>query len=121
MRRIVCLIGALCVPVIANATVKCIALNETTHCERSETNDEKGDWAANCDGGITVRGVSLPKKGTDSYCFCKMVSPAVSDWVETEVGDNDTAMCAFFCGFYFSNEATFGFRPVRKDILSSLI
>ena len=87
----------------AHAVTKCVALNSSTTCTSSYSQYQgHTDWAATC----TTNGVSTPISGIgicsstqgskyqtateldtsstaddNKYCWCRMISPAVSRWV----------------------------------------
>ncbi len=71
---------------------KCVYLDNDTRC--SAKSHTSSDWSATCDeieisgvafcgsdGGDIAGEVNASETSTDNkYCWCKMVSPAVSDW-----------------------------------------
>lgn len=115
----------------AHAVTKCVALNSNTTCTSSSTQClNHTDWAATC----TTNGVSTPISGigicsstegasqyatateldtsyTDDdnkYCWCRMISPAVSRWVfnssNTSAG-SCAQMCAYRCAYHVHSNA----------------
>ena len=105
----------------AHAVTKCVALNSSsTTCASDHTQYQKRtDWAATC----TTNGVSTPisgigicstTRGTDhhtetllytsstsdanNYCWCRMISPAVSRWVFA-ASYATTGSCAQYCAY----------------------
>lgn len=108
----------------ANAVIKCIESSALTSCSTAPTvYKNKPDWLAVCNG-TDVHGVAVcssqasttigetsttPTVSTNlssnKYCKCKMVSPAVSQWItpgkctNTECFATMTAeQCAQYCG-----------------------
>ncbi len=105
MKKHLLIAGLMCVAIIppAAAVTKCVALNpNNTTCTYNQ-NFNTLDWSANCTANgknvkITgVAGCSSQYGGTtgeasatistssnvndNKYCWCKMTSPAVSQWV----------------------------------------
>ena len=100
----------------AHAVTKCVALNSSTTCTIDDY-ERHTDWASTC----TTYGVSTPVSGigicssTDGgsgyqtateldtsntpddnkYCWCRMISPAVSRWVYSAAPAN--IYCARTC------------------------
>ena len=119
----------------AHAVTKCVALNSSTTCRSNDSlYQNHADWAATC----TTNGVSTPISGIaicsstkggmaatateldisstvdeNMYCWCKMISPAVSRWVS---GGGSSAsgcaeVCASFCAMAPQN------YPIFKSML----
>ena len=120
----------------AHAVTKCATLSSRTTCTSSSSQQYKyhTDWAATC----TTNGVSTPISGIaicsstkggmaatateldisstvdeNMYCWCKMISPAVSRWVS---GGGSSAsgcaeVCASFCAIAPQN------YPIFKSML----
>ena len=124
MKKYLLIVGLLCVAIIppAFAVTKCVKLTPSTTC--SDFWDEYGqsNWSATCDG-VSVQGVAFcgSQKGgsngatTDAvttsstsddnkYCWCKMVSPAVSRWVFAYSGAS-AGDCALNCAAYCARSA----------------
>ncbi len=108
MKKHLLIAGLLCVAIIppAAAVTKCVALNTSMTCNIDAQNGNL-DWSGSCSmrgGPTTVSGiaacssqnggtagklsatlpVTLTSSGTaddNKYCWCKMTSPAVSQWV----------------------------------------
>ena len=103
----------------AHAVTKCVALNSNTTCTSDYSQYQNHtDWAATC----TTNGVSTPISGigicsstSDSstsqtateldtsstsddnkYCWCRMISPAVSRWVFSNALSSGS-YCAMNC------------------------
>ena len=125
----------------AHAVTKCVALNSSTTCTSDDEQYEyHANWAATC----TTNGVSTPiigigicssTRGSDyqtateldtsetsddnKYCWCRMISPAVSRWVfhswHTKAG-----FCARMCASYCANRVRIipSFRSVLFGSLS---
>ena len=102
----------------AHAVTKCVALNSSTTCTSSPTQYQyHTDWADTC----TTNGVSTPISGIgicsstkgayqyatatkldisstsddNKYCWCRMISPAVSRWVYSSY--SSAGVCAQLC------------------------
>lgn len=101
MKKHLIIAGIICAASIppANAVTKCVKLTPSTTCSSSSGAPGQSNWSATC-GGIEIQGVAFcgsqnggsigtkSEKVTTSaasddnkYCWCKMVSPAVSSWV----------------------------------------
>lgn len=111
----------------AGAAVKCVALATGMTCEAYPSGfTGKSDWSANCTmnvtGGVvktTIQGIAMCSDqvggrvgatsdtlttNTDvernAWCWCKMVSPAVSKWVAYSASNglaNCDSQCAYNC------------------------
>lgn len=107
-------------PVGGTGVTKCVKLNTSTSCVSLSTNNNSSNWKATCKTGTTavpVQGVAvcastsaaqfstqteLTVSNTDSQnkrCWCKMTSPAVSDWVTPGGSDGFTTAldCRYSC------------------------
>ncbi len=104
----------------ANAVQKCVALTSSTTCESSTggimvtATYGVPDWSGSCTNGISISGIAncgsqSASVGTtkttiqisttstnNKYCWCKMISPAVSPWVYRHVYA-DYATCLKQC------------------------
>ena len=114
MKKHLIIAGIICAASIppTYAVTKCVKLTPSTTCTTFSGNGS--NWSTTC-GGIAIQGVTLcgsqdggsPGKTSETvttsstsdnnkYCWCKMVSPAVSSWVflisNTSAGD-----CAYAC------------------------
>ncbi len=103
----------------ASAVQKCVALTSSTTCTYVSTAYNQSNWSSNC-GGISIQGVAFcgSKSGSigdksdavtasstsddNKYCWCKMVSPAVSYWVFNNAGPS-AGFCANSCAYYCAN------------------
>ena len=118
MKKHLIIAGIICAASIppAYAVTKCVKLTPSTTCPTSSGNGS--NWSATC-GGIEIQGVAFcgsqdggstgTKSGTvttsstsdnNKYCWCKMVSPAVSSWVfgrSTSSGGLCTSSCSYSC------------------------
>ena len=120
----------------AHAVTKCVALNSNTTCTSDYVQYQNHtDWAATC----TTNGVSTPISGigicsstSDSstsqtateldisstsddnkYCWCRMISPAVSRWVyanKIPSANYCPQNCAYFCADYVQRIMMFRVR-----------
>ena len=118
---IICL---LCTP--AHAATKCVALNASSTCTK-RSNPSLSDWNATC-SNIPVKGIGVCSSTPGStagqtadtletaynadengYCWCKMVSPAVSRWVFNYYGTTTSCMpyCAHSCARYTETNSAF--------------
>ena len=115
------------VSVPAAAVQKCVALGRGTTCEAprglSQSPTGKADWELTCrtnSTSVTVKGIGVcsPVSGTTSspvsslttskcssagscpaavYCWCRMLSPALSQWVAIELGFASESTCLQNC------------------------
>ena len=106
---------ALCTP--ASAVTKCVKLSSSTTCSYVYSGSYVVDWTSNCTSSGTsvaisgisqcssTSGSSVGQKATalkisggtdDKYCWCKMVSPAVSSWVFS-YANGSASSCAYSC------------------------
>ena len=98
-----------CIGTAGAATVKCIAFQPSVKCEYENPGDYP-IFTATC-SGVAVKGLGYCStqsggsigttsltlnKGPGAYCWCKMISPAVSYWVYLEQA-NDTGQCWHTC------------------------
>ena len=104
-----------CVP--AYAVTKCVKLSSSTTCSYVNPGTYVVDWTSNCTSSGTsvaisgisqcssTSGSSVGQKATsleisggtdDKYCWCKMVSTAVSSWVFFN-GYGSASNCAYVC------------------------
>ena len=117
------------VPAPASTVTKCVKLTSSTTCSNYSGEINQSNWSVTCDG-VSVQGVAFcgSQDGgsaiatTDAvttsstidnnkYCWCKMVSPAVSRWVlqyrsHTSAGDC-ARTCANSCAGFAQNVASF--------------
>ena len=123
---------ALCTP--ASAVTKCVKLSSSTTCSHVNPGTYVVDWTSNCTSSGTsvaisgisqcssTSGSSVGQKATvlkisggtdDKYCWCKMVSPAVSSWVFANDGGS-ASNCARNCAAYCASRAAIiaSFRSV---------
>ena len=101
MKKHLIIVGIICAASIppAYAVTKCVKLTPSTTCTSYSGAVGQSNWSMTC-GGIEIQGVAFCGSqnggsiGTKSetvttsstsdnnkYCWCKMVSPAVSSWV----------------------------------------
>ena len=120
---------ALCTP--ASAVTKCVKLSSSTTCSYVNPGTYVVDWTSNCTSSgtsVAISGISqcsstsgssggqkataLENSGgtDDKYCWCKMVSPAVSSWVFFADRGSASACalsCARICVNFAANNASF--------------
>lgn len=128
---------ALCTP--ASAVTKCVKLSSSTTCSYVNPGTYVVDWTSNCTSSGTsvaisgisqcssTSGSSVGQKATalkisggtdDKYCWCKMVSPAVSSWVFRY--DNASASdCAINCALNCARSAAIN-ASFRSAMFSGL-
>ena len=126
----------------AMAVQKCVALNSSTTTCTSTSVYGNADWSATC----TTNGTSVPIKGiamcanqdadvdygtsdaitmvsstsdtTNLNCWCKIVEPAVSSWVD--IGAFSSAdICAYYCSYTCAGRAR-GNSAFRSALFGSL-
>ena len=110
-----------CQPVYA--VTKCVKLSSSTTCSYANPGNYVVDWMSYCTTSgtsIIIRGISQCSSTSGSsigqiapslevsddtdedYCWCKMISPAVSSiWVYAR----GSAFCAYDCAHYCANRA----------------
>ena len=120
--------GALVVSPVCAAVTKCVDLNSSSSCTVQKAQSGKIEWGLLCDGNVSVQGISAcsSRSGTSmgttssdiptvSYssgnvnCYCRMISPAVSQWVYLSGYSNvDACMynCASDCAYMTYNNAS---------------
>ena len=120
MKKHLIIAGIICAASIppAYAVTKCVKLTSSTTCTSYSGVVGQSNWSATC-GGIKIQGVAFcgsqdggstgTKSGTvttsstsdnNKYCWCKMVSPAVSPWVfgtPLTSGGLCTSSCSYSC------------------------
>ena len=94
----------------ATAVQRCVALSENNN---DFYIDDYGDseWTLKS-SNITIKGIglctgtsgavketsdTLSIQGAGYYCWCRMISPAVSSWFYSSFEDNDDYICATSC------------------------
>ena len=138
MKKHLIIAGIICAASIppAAAVTKCVALNSSTTCTSSSGAPGQSNWSATC-GGIEIQGVAFCGSrngvfaGTKSenvttgstsddnkYCWCKMVSPAVSRWV-FHPADTLAGSCAYSCAYLCAADAQ-GSASFRSALFSGL-
>ena len=100
----------------ALAATKCVKLDTNTSCNYYNMEAGSGpDWRVMC-GNVKVTGISsctnisgtsgqvrervepTTSSGEDNYyCWCKMISPAISKWVFS-TSFQSSGSCAIYCG-----------------------
>ena len=138
MKKHLIIAGIICVASIppAYAVTKCVKLTSSTTCTNPSDSYYQSNWSAIC-GGIEIQGVGFcgsqdggstgtksenvtTNTGSDDnkYCWCKMVSPAVSSWVF--LGSKPTAgLCAIGCANECALDARFS-SAFRSALFSGL-
>ena len=120
MKKHLIIAGIICAASIppAYAVTKCVKLSSSTTCAYSYGAPGQANWSATC-GGIEIQGVAFcgsqnggsegktsetvttsSTSDDNKYCWCKMVSPAVSSWVfyhSLVVAGSCAAGCASGC------------------------
>ena len=135
MKKHLIIAGIICAASIppAYAVTKCVKLTPSTTC--TTPSGSGSNWSATC-GGIEIQGVAFCGStnggsiGTKSetvesaydyntYCWCKMVSPAVSSWVFSYSSPH-AYQCVDYCASDCVNRAlsNFAFRSALFSGLS---
>ena len=138
MKNHLIIAGIICAASIppAYAVTKCVKLTSSTTCTSYSGATSQSNWSATC-GGIEIQGVAFcgSQKGgsagvttetvttsstsdNNKYCWCKMVSPAVSSWVfmySISSAANCALNCASSCASYARNSPAF-----RSGLFSGL-
>ena len=130
MKKNLLIAGLICMATIppATAVTKCVKLNSSTTCSSNSGEYGQSNWSATC-GGVSIQGVAFcgsrnggsvgattdavttsTTSDNNKYCWCKMVSPAVSRWVFTYAYTSAGRCaddCAYYCALYARNNASF--------------
>ena len=145
MKSKILIAGLICVATIppATAVTKCVKLTPSTICsDNGTTTTSQPEWHLTCDGvpvhGIgfcsSQRGASIGATtdnletsiSTDEnrYCWCRMISPAVSRWVYSEyfyANSDCVDLCAYSCSQYASDATDPDiYRPILSAMFGSL-
>lgn len=122
--------------------VSCVKLSQSTECTDSFSETLRIDWSATCGeisinaiavcsstpgdsiGQIATNGLETNSGGNDTvdantYCWCRMISPAVSKWVlarPAESAATCTSMCSRYCAGYMESYPDF-----RAGMFSTLM
>ena len=136
MKKHLIIAGLICVTTIppAYAVTKCVKLTPSTTC--TTYSGGGANWSATC-GDIEIQGVAfcgqqdggsrgatsefvMPSAAVNSnqYCWCKMVSPAVSSWVfsgSRPSGGSCMTNCAHDCAY-----SACSFSDFRSGLFSGL-
>lgn len=142
MRKHLIIAGIICVASIppATAVTKCVALNTGTTCSASGSLYYSTNWSANCktngqsvtilgvaacsntkgsSNGQTVAALGLSDNLDDNdYCWCRMISPAVSNWVyygQLNSGSECATRCSDLC-----RGVAMQYQSFRSAIFSNL-
>ena len=141
MKKHLIIAGIICSATIppAYAVTKCVKLTSSTTCTSYSGATGQSNWSATC-GGIEIQGVAFcgsqnggsfaatsetvttsSTSDDNKYCWCKMVSPAVSSWVfhdsYTSAG-RCANLCAYDCAFYAQFNGASAFRSALFSGLS---
>ena len=138
MKKHLIIAGIICAASIppAYAVTKCVKLTSSTTCTSYSGGYNQSNWSATC-GGIEIQGVAFcgsqdgGSAGTKSenvttsatsddnkYCWCKMVSPAVSSLVFSHSGTSASA-CANLCAYNCAGRAQRS-SALRSGLFSGL-
>ena len=133
MKSKILIAGLICLATIppVSAVTKCVKLSSSTTCSYVNPGTSVVDWTSNCTSSgtsVAISGISQcsstsgssnGQKATvleisggtdDKYCWCKMVSPAVSSWVFTTPTDSAFPCvhnCASSCAYRAALNASF--------------
>ena len=138
MKKHLIIAGIICAASIppAYAVTKCVKLTSSTTCTSLSASAGQANWSVTC-GGIEIQGVAFcgsqdggstgtksenvtsSRVGNNNYCWCKMVSPAVSSWVFHDVSSMSADECPFLCPVYCANVAKAN-PPFRSALFSGL-
>ncbi len=124
----------------AVAATKCVALNASTTCSGGFITGRL-DWTATCTTNgtsVTVSGIGGcsskdggtmgtksdiltedAKSNVFKYCWCKMTSPAVSQWIFLRA-EASTASCLYACGPGCAAVGLTNFADFRSAMFSDL-
>ena len=138
MKKHLIIAGIICAASIppAYAVTKCVKLTPSTTCKSSSGAFGQSNWSATCSGieiqgvafcgpqdggseGVTTETVPTSSTSEDNYyCWCKMVSPAVSSWVFSHSGTSASA-CANLCAYNCAGRAQRS-SALRSGLFSEL-
>ena len=138
MKKYLLITGLICAATIppATAVTKCVNFGNVDNKCSSYTTTGGADWSGVC-GGTPVRGISMcsstsgSTKGTtagqiarsntdtnNKYCWCRMISPAISQWVFAEAHTNNK-YCLMDCNSVcMQSMYSWSYEDVRKSLLS---
>ncbi len=142
MKKHLLIAGLICAIIIppASAVTKCVKLSSSTTCSQVKPGTYVVDWTSNCTSSGTsvaisgisqcssTSGSSVGQKATalkisggtdDKYCWCKMVSPAVSSWVFFN-NYGSASICASACAAYCANSVAASSASFRSALFSNL-
>ena len=136
MKKHLIIVGIICAASIppAYAVTKCVKLTPSTTCMNRSSSGS--NWSITC-GDIKIQGVAFCGSqdggsfGTKSetvttsltsddnkYCWCKMVSPAVSSWVFNTT-NSSAGYCANYCASHCASNAQYR-SAFRSALFSGL-
>ena len=139
MKKHLIIVGIICAASIppAYAVTKCVKLTSSTTCTSLSASPGQANWSVTC-GGIETQGVafcgsqdggstgtksenvtSSRDNNTNKYCWCKMVSPAVSSWVFYDTTGASADECPYLCPIYCANVLKAN-PPFRSALFSEL-
>lgn len=118
MKKHLIIAGIICTGIIqtTNAAYKCIGLNNQSRDACTSASSTGESWSATC-SGIPIRGIAMCDHHTDNpemgsttenltlintsaptpICWCKMISPAISQWVSPITTVSSGSNCPYFC------------------------
>ena len=138
MKKHLIIAGIICAASIppAYAVTKCVKLTSSTTCTSASGATNQSNWSATC-GGIEIQGVALCgsqdggsigattetvttslTSDDNKYCWCKMVSPAVSSWVFNRSLPS-AGGCAYACATHCARGAQ-GISAFQTPLFSGL-
>lgn len=120
----------------ADAVYKCANVYEGMECDTPKVVTD-GVWSATCgDAKTEIKGISACGDGFDSYfdivevgnkevggvfCFCKMIKPAVTTWVQIEESTiNEAVKCSINCDTACAN-AFVSDTDVRSTMIKNIV
>lgn len=101
---------------------KCVRLSTTSACSNPDFDTLGVDWSVTCNGltkvngigvcastsgtsvGTTATALQVSANANDNfYCWCRMITPAVSKWIFINAFSNDGQWCRGSCSDYCAN------------------
>lgn len=128
-------VGLMAATSSVHAATKCVKLVPTAKCSTATGESGQSNWGGHCygitlsgiglcgnqNGGVTGTTADVVQTSSDStqnkYCWCKLISPAVSPWVFNDAvqAANCAHYCAQFCATYLNR-----YQEFRAALFSNL-
>lgn len=99
----------------ATAVSTCIPLTPDDNCSFSYVSYGGPDWEGNCAGTTATSIKTSNNPAENKYCWCKLISPAVSLWhfvyIEPDADAEDHYLCSEICSTHCGAAFNYSYIP----------